>query len=135
MTMQEPSNHQPLALSAPAAESQSARTALALPNMVQSADQVQSGTGPTHPPTFSTLLQALRRRWKLAVGLAALGAIGGVMAVMAIFPAMFSASTRVQVAMNPETKYFTPSSGEGPDFITYRASLAAFIKSPMVINA
>jgi capsular polysaccharide biosynthesis protein len=132
--MQEPSNHQPLALSAPAAEAQPARTALALPTLIQGVDPGYSGTPAAQPPTFGTLLQALRRRWKLAFCLATLGAFAGVMAVMALFPAMFGASTRVQVAMNPETKYFTPSSSEGPDFITYRASLAAFIKSPMVIN-
>jgi capsular exopolysaccharide synthesis family protein len=130
--MQEPTN-QPLALTNPATPA--ARTALALPTMVQGMDQSMAGNGASPPPTFGTLVQALRRRWKLATGLAIVGALAGVMVVMTLFPAMFTTSSRVQVSMNPDVKYFTPTTNEGPDFITYRASLAAYIKSPMVINA
>src|SRR5438270_409142 len=102
--MQEPTN-QPLALTTPAAEGHPARTALALPSLIQAVDAQSSGNGAAPPPTFASLMQALRRRWKLAAALAIVGAVGGVMAVMALFPAMYSASTRVQVAMNPDVKY------------------------------
>lgn len=85
-------------------------------------------------PTLSGLMQALRRRWLLALSLAILGAAAAVAAVLAVVPARYVASARVQVLSRPERSPLSPG-GEGTDFPIVKANMAALVKSPAVLEA
>src|SRR5438034_1361615 len=79
-------------------------------------------------PTLSSLAQALRRRWPLAVGLAS------VFLILFVWPSGYTAQARLQVAARPERPLFDTNQGED-DFLLYKANVAAMIKSPLVLTA
>jgi capsular exopolysaccharide synthesis family protein len=85
-------------------------------------------------PTMTSLAQALRRRWPLALGLALAAAALMVAAVFALMPAKYAVQTRLQVAARGDIRVF----GEGNDeteFALYKANMAAMIKYPGVLYA
>jgi capsular exopolysaccharide synthesis family protein len=124
------SNPNPLCV--PGVEDSSTRTALLLPPMIDT-----NGTPPglSSAPTATSLFQALRRRWLLAFSLAFLGALLAVAGILTFFPAQYSAHVRIQIAARSGPTLFTPGTNDENDFLIYKASLAALIKSPLVVNA
>src|ERR1700730_12056940 len=111
------STDKPIAL--PAAEARAAGdstqppTSMLMPALLNPAGE----NAPRLPPavagtlTLAELLQALRRRWPLALGLAALAAALAVVGVFTIMPAQYPAQVRILVTSRGEAKVF----GEGND--------------------
>src|SRR5437899_3353709 len=112
----------PLALpSAAPGETAPARGGPLVPSMVHhSGDSgAQLPPGLTGTPTFESLVQALRRRWLLAVSLAVMGAGLAVAAVLFFMPAKYAAQVRLHVASRGDARMF----GEGnddPDFLLFK---------------
>lgn len=94
-------------------------------------------TGPHLPPgldakpTMSGLLQALRRRWPLALALAAGAAVLAVVGVLIVMPAKYAPQVRLHIASRGDPKAFGGEKDE-TDFLLYKANMAALIKSPQV---
>ena len=88
----------------------------------------------TSTPTMSGLLQALRRRWPLALSLAALATALAVMAVFMIMPAKYPAQVRLHIAARGDMRVFGEGNDE-PEFLLYKANMAAMVKSQMVLAA
>ena len=88
----------------------------------------------TSTPTMSGLLQALRRRWLLALGLAVAATAAAVIAVFAIMPAKYPAQVRIHIAARGDIHVFGEGNDE-PEFLLYKANIAAMVKSQAVIAA
>jgi succinoglycan biosynthesis transport protein ExoP len=84
-------------------------------------------------PTMSGLFQALRRRWLLALGAAALAAAATVGAVLTLMPAKYAAQVRILVASRGDHRIF--EANDEPDFVVFKANMAAMVKSPAVLQA
>lgn len=95
----------------------------------------EAGNGESGGVNMNGLLQALRRRWLLAGCLALLGAGLAVFGVMQAMPAQYVAITRIQVAFRKADPFLSPVTYHEPDFVIYKAQLAAEIKSRTVIAA
>lgn len=98
----------------------------------------ETGTGApglSGTPSMSALMQALRRRWLLALGLALAGAGLTVAAVLFLFPAKYVAQVRLQVSSRGEAPVFGGGNPEETEFAIYKANMAAMVKSPWVLNA
>jgi len=80
------------------------------------------------------LLLALRRRWLLAGCLAILGAWLAVLGVLQVMPAQYVATSRIQVVFRTPDKFLSQASYHEPDFVIYKAQLAAEIKGRAVIS-
>ena len=78
-------------------------------------------------PTLTVLLQALKRRWHVALGLACLAATLMGLGVFTLMPPRYHASIRLRVAAR------VPGS-EDIEFPIFKANMEALVKSPLVIN-
>ena len=85
-------------------------------------------------PTLAGLAQALRRRWPLALGLAVVAAVVAVVGVFTVMPGQYPAQVRILVSSRGEAKVFGEANDE-PDFLLYKANMAAMVKSQMVVQA
>ncbi len=79
------------------------------------------------------LLQALRRRWPLAVGLAALATILAVVAVFTVMPPKYPAQVRLHIASRGDVRLF--ETNDEPEFLLYKKNMEAMLKSQMVFYA
>lgn len=79
-------------------------------------------------PTMAALLQALRRRWPLALGVAVIAAVLTVVGVFFIMPPKYNVTMRVRVV----AKQGGP---EDVEFRIFTANMEALVKSPLVLNA
>jgi polysaccharide biosynthesis transport protein len=137
IAMPSESTNTPLALpSTPSASPSDSHANLVLPALVNS----PADAGPQLPlaltsaPTMSGLLQALRRRWILALALAVLATAGAVVAVFMIMPAKYPAQVRIHIAARGDVHVFGESNDE-PEFLLYKANIAALVKSQSVLAA
>ena len=78
-------------------------------------------------PTMSALVQALRRRWLLGVGLACLAAVLLVLGVFTFMPPKYQVSIRLRVAAR------VPGADD-IEFPIFKANMEALVKSPLVLN-
>lgn len=85
-------------------------------------------------PTLGGLMQALRRRWPLALLVASLTTVLAVLAIFTLVPAMYPAQIRILVSSRADPKVFGVGSDE-PEFTVYKATMAGMIKSQMVLYA
>ena len=85
-------------------------------------------------PTMSALWQALRRRWPVALGAALLAAFLAVTAIFILMPAKYTAQVRLHIASRGDARLFSEG-GEEPEFVFYKANMAAMVKSQMVLVA
>jgi polysaccharide biosynthesis transport protein len=96
--------------------------------------QAQGDAGQNGPPALSStptlggLLQALRRRWALAGGLAVAAALIMGIAVFTFMPPKYLATTRFRVAAKQ-------LGAEDIEFPIFKANMEALVKSPLVLNA
>jgi capsular exopolysaccharide synthesis family protein len=86
------------------------------------------------PPTISALVQALRRRWLLAFGLAAGAAALVVGAVLAAMPAKYPAQVQLHISSRGDVRVFGEGNDE-PEFLLYKKNMEAMIKSQAVLLA
>lgn len=134
MTSSEPAN-KPIAVppvQAPSlGDSALVHSSMLVPGMVSPVE-----TGPQVPPglsgspTMSNLMQALRRRWPLAVGLAVVAATLAVIGVLTLLPAKYAPQVLLHVASRGDVKVW--ESNDETDFTLYKASMAALIKNRIV---
>lgn len=99
--------------------------------MAQAPGDDSSSAGPpglSATPTLSGLLHALRRRWQLAVGVACVAAVVGVLAVFYFVPAKYVTTIRVRIAAKQ-------LGAEDVEFPLFKANMEAMVKSPIVISA
>jgi len=136
MAPQDPSN-KPVSLPRPfqsAGETPAARGGLALPGVLPLVGADTSvGTGLNAAPTPAALLQALRRRWVLATGVALLGAAVAAAAVWLILPPQYTASARLQVASKAPGRLLSHNDDE-TDFTLYKQNQVAAITSSPVLS-
>jgi polysaccharide biosynthesis transport protein len=85
-------------------------------------------------PTVAQLLQALRRRWFLALGLGIVTAAAVVGVVLALIPAKYPAQVRLLIASRGDTPLFGGSSDE-QDFLVYKKNMEANFRSQLVLSA
>ncbi|MBI2805110.1 MAG: polysaccharide biosynthesis tyrosine autokinase [Planctomycetes bacterium] len=91
------------------------------------------GERPTGPPglsatpTLSALVQALKRRWMLALTVALVASVGTVFGVFQLLPPKYNVQMRVRVARQAGVE-------ESNHFI-FTANMEAMVKSPLVLNA
>src|SRR5437879_369817 len=72
----------------------------------------------TGAPTMAGLGHALRRRWPLAVSLAAAATVSAVAAVFFFMPAKYPVEVRILVSAHGDAKIFGEGNDE-PDFLLY----------------
>jgi len=85
-------------------------------------------------PNLLGLLQALRRRWVLAVGLGILVATAASSAMWVLRPVTFTARTMLHVAPTPYYVLWRNAEG-GTDFGSYQRAQVALVKSRLVLNS
>jgi uncharacterized protein involved in exopolysaccharide biosynthesis len=84
-------------------------------------------------PNRASLLQALRRRWRLALALGAFVAAAAAVGMWAMRPISFTARTLVHIAPTPRRVLFPPA-GEGQgDFGNFQRAQVALIRSRLVL--
>lgn len=97
-------------------------------------------TGPRLPPamagtpTVGGLLHALRRRWLVALLVAAAASVVGIVTICMLFPAKYPAQIRIHVSSRGDVGPFNTGSAE-PEFAVYKANMASMIKSQLVLYA
>src|SRR5260370_7244189 len=118
----------PAASKAPSAtESQSLQSSLL---MLAQAHGENAAAGPpalSATPTMSGLLQALRRRWPLALGIAAAATAAAVLAVFFLLPPKYNVTMRVRVV----AKQGGP---EDIEFPIFKANMEALVRDPLVLS-
>jgi capsular exopolysaccharide synthesis family protein len=85
-------------------------------------------------PTFSGLLQALRRRWPLALVLAVAAAACAGGAVFTLMPAKYPAQALLQISSRGDVRVFGEGNDE-PEFLLYKKNMEAMVRGPMVLDA
>jgi succinoglycan biosynthesis transport protein ExoP len=86
-------------------------------------------------PTAAALLQALRRRWALALLIATLGAAGAVALAMKLVPGQYTATALLQIsARSPGLASLLGESDAPPDLVAVRSNQAPIITSLTVLN-
>jgi hypothetical protein len=85
-------------------------------------------------PNFTTLVNALRRRWLLAVSLSLLAAALTVTAVLFLVPAQYVAHVRFRIAMRNPDVVHEFGGEDGNEFLVYKNSQAALACSPLVLT-
>src|SRR5439155_26148949 len=120
---------------APSPPAPSSRGALALTGapMVIADHAASAPPGLAGGPTLSSLVQAIRRRWLLAFGIALLGGTSAVLAVLSLWPAKYAASARLQIASRGDPGIFAQTDHD-EDFLTFKTNIAAALKSPLFLN-
>jgi capsular exopolysaccharide synthesis family protein len=96
------------------------------------------GGGPpglTSAPTLSGLTQAVRRRWLLAIGTAALAALLAVAAVFICLPPRYIVEARFNVMAASDTRPFDPGQDVHAEFALFKEYEKALIHAPMVLAA
>lgn len=94
----------------------------------------QPSTPGSGPMTMAGLLRAFRRRWPLAIGAALVASLLGVLGVIFLYPARYVSSAQIGIASHHQAGIMVQT-GEPTEFVIYKASLAALVKNPLVLNA
>ena len=118
----------PAASKAPSGtESQSLQSSLLM--LAQAHGENAAGGPPalSATPTMSGLLQALRRRWPLALGIAAAATAAAVLAVFFVLPPKYNVTMRVRVV----AKQGGP---EDIEFPIFKANMEALVRDPLVLS-
>jgi succinoglycan biosynthesis transport protein ExoP len=90
--------------------------------------------GLTRAPTLGALLQALRRRLPLALGLATVVAALTAAAVYFVMPPKYVAQTRLELTSRPTRPVLRESGETETDPAIFRANQKAIIVSPLVLS-
>jgi succinoglycan biosynthesis transport protein ExoP len=90
--------------------------------------------GLAQAPTMPSMMQALRRRWLLAVSAATLGAGLTVAAVFFLMPPRFLAEARLLVAARTDPG-LSLGNREDTDFVIVKANLPSLLKSPLNLSS
>lgn len=85
-------------------------------------------------PSLASLLQALRRRWLLAVTVATVGAALTIGAVLVVMPPKFQAEVRLHVASRSDTGLLGAHAGE-TEFVIYKNNLPSLLKAPLNLSS
>ena len=105
--------------------------------MVQGSPGLETGQGPpglAGAPTWSTLMQALRRRWVLAVPLALAAAGVVILAIMLVFPARYTAVAQFEISGKGDQRIHGENHADESQFLLYKNNLAAQIRGAPVVN-
>lgn len=97
----------------------------------------QAAAAPVSEPVEQALLQALRRRWRSALGLGLLAAAIGASAVWFLLPPTYTARALLHVSVQPARGLFTAPEGQegSEEFLAHQRTQAAVLKSRDVIQA
>jgi capsular exopolysaccharide synthesis family protein len=119
------------------ADSQQLATSALLGSLLQyGGDGAPSGAAAlSATPTLSGLVQALRRRWLLAVGVAAVAAVAAAGAVFVVMPPRYVAEARFKVSAHPDVAVMGPNAADPTEFIYVKEYQKALVKSPLVLAA
>lgn len=99
-------------------------------------DPQQGAPGLAAPPSWSMLVEALRRRWLLALPLALAAALLMVLAVLWLFPAKYTAVAQFDITVRADQSISGENQADESHFIIYKSNLAAMVRStPVVSNA
>src|SRR5947209_5893786 len=106
------------------------------PGLSQSGFAAPLGLPPAPPPSgpeLSTgvILQALRRRWLLALCMGLLGGALGVAGVWGLMPPRYTSTALVHLSSHAPRDVFGVADGED-DFAPYRQTQIAMLKGPSV---
>jgi capsular exopolysaccharide synthesis family protein len=123
-----PSDTQNPAKTAHAAESQLLHSSLLALARTQGEDAPSGPPGLSFTPTLTGLLDALRRRWLLAVGVALGAAALLVVGVFVFNPPRYIAGMRIRVNARQ-------AGAEDVEFPIFKANMEALVKSPLVLSA
>jgi capsular exopolysaccharide synthesis family protein len=91
--------------------------------------------GLTAAPTLPGLLQALRRRWLLALGLAAGAAVLAVAAVFVFLPPYYVVLAQFNVSAAQDRGPFDATQDSHLEFAVFKEYQKALIRAPMVLTA
>jgi capsular exopolysaccharide synthesis family protein len=86
-------------------------------------------------PSTGAILQALRRRWPVALGAGVLAGTLGVLAVLVLFPAPYTANGIVLIKTRPDPKMIGIQDNNNEDPTIFKGTMTARVKSPMVLMA
>lgn len=130
--------NKPLALPGAAvpsmADSNLARTGFMPPLYGPSEGNPHQPPGLSSPPTLSSLLQALRRRWPLALALALVGTFVAVLAVFIVFPPRYAAAVILQVSARADSPVFGEGHQEETPHAVIKLNIAGLVKSTQVLQ-
>src|SRR6266446_9428675 len=92
-----------------------------------------SASAPSFRPDGSQILQALRRRWVLALLLGTLFAVGAALATRWLLPVKYTARVRFHIATLPPSVVFEATEG-GADLSNFIRTQVELIKSQLVLD-
>jgi capsular exopolysaccharide synthesis family protein len=102
------------------------------------ASESEGALGPpglSSAPTLTALLQALRRRWLLALGLALTAAVTAVIGVFLYMPPHFVVESRVVLNSAPDQGLFDAGPGGHVEFAVFKEYQKALVRSPLILAA
>jgi polysaccharide biosynthesis transport protein len=100
------------------------------------AGDAQAGPpGLTAAPTLPALIQALRRRWPLALGLGVVAALVAVAVVFIAMPPRYVVEARFNIMAAPDTTLFGPNPDPHAEFAVFKEYEKALVRSPLVLAA
>ena len=123
-----PATHKTNPSAPSAAESQLLQSSLMM--MAQAhGDKAPAGPpGLSATPTVSALLQALRRRWMAALGLALIATALAVLAVFTLMPPKYQVTLRMRIVARQ-------AGVDDIEFPIFKANMESLVKSPIVLSA
>lgn len=127
-----PANGTPPSAGSAQPPTETMRTSIFLPPMLQGMDGPPIPSALNAAPTAATLMRAFQRRWPLAIGAGLAAAVVAALAVYMLFPARFATYYCVKIN-SAKAGAVMGDRGEDADFTVYKATQAALAKSRTVI--